>query len=259
MNTILDSADHLERELAPEPFAGPATGAFGLHLMLGLTLWVIFHGWLFHHNFWGSPGASGTIQVNLVSTALPLPADEVNQNVLATETPSKAPAPPSPKEQQHVDETAIPIAGKHVPPKQQTTPKTQQHQPVPRQNQAQYGEQSGSLMPHQMQAGTIGQTTVGDNSFSSMYPWYEQGINNAVGSKWNKFEVNPSTPKGARVYLIFVIHRDGSVGNLRLDQSSGSPTLDSSCMRAVQRVDSFGSLPSTYNQSTLNVGYYCEY
>src|SRR5580698_948871 len=189
MSSILDSGDHLERELTGEPFAGPATGAFGLHLMLGMTVWLIFHGWLFHHNFWGSPGASGSIQVNLTST-LPLKSDEVNQNVLATETPSKAPAPPSPKEKQRVDETAIPIVGKKLKPQQQNTPKAQQHQPTPRQNQAQYGEQSGSLMPHQVQPGTIGQTTVGDNNFASMFPYYVRGINDAVGHMWNKYEVN---------------------------------------------------------------------
>jgi protein TonB len=260
MSGILDSGDHLERELAPEPFAGPAAGAVGLHLVLaGLLLSYAWMLGLFHHNYWGSPGAGGSMQVNLVSSALPLPSDELNQNVLATETPSKAPAPPSPKEQQHVDQTAIPIAGKHVPPKQQNTPKTQQHQPTPRQNVAQYGEQSGSLMPHQMQPGTIGQTTVGDNNFASMYPWYVQGINNAVGSKWNKYEVNPATPKGARAYVVFTIHRDGSVGSLQLDQSSGSPTLDISCQRAVQRVETLGSLPPQYNQSTLKVSFYCEY
>jgi len=259
MNSILDSGDHLERELTAEPIAGPAAGALGLHLALGVLL--VSYAWmlgLFHHNFWGSPGAGGAIQVNLTST-LPLKSDEVNQNVLATETPSKAPAPPSPKEKQRADETAIPVVGKKLKPQQMNTPKTQQHQPTPRQNQAQYGEQSGSLMPHQMQPGTIGQTTVGDSNFASLYPWYVQGINNAVGSKWNKYEVNPATPKGARAYVVFTIHRDGSVGNLQLDQSSGSPTLDISCQRAVQRVETLGSLPPQYNQSTLKVSFYCEY
>jgi protein TonB len=261
MDSILDSGDHLERELtAAEPIAGPAAGAVVLHLTMAAML--ISYAWmlgLFHHNFWGSPGAGGAMQVSLVTSALPLPADELNQNVLATETPSEAPATPSPKQQQHVDQTAIPIAGKLVPPKQQNMVKTQLHQPPPRQNQAQYGEQSGSLMPHQMQPGSIGQTTVGDNSFASMYPWYVQGINNTVGSKWNKYEVNPATPKGARAYVVFTIHRDGSVGNLQLDQSSGSPTLDTSCLRAVQRVDTLGALPAQYNQSTLKVSFYCEY
>jgi protein TonB len=260
MNSILDSGDHLERELTAEPIAGPAVGAVGLHLAMAAML--LSYAWmlgLFHHNFWGSPGAGGAMQVSLVSSALPLPADELNQNVLATETPSKAPAPPSPKEQHKADETAIPITGKHVPPKQQNVARTQLHQPQPRQNAVPYGEQSGSVMPHQMQPGTIGQTTVGDNNFASMFPWYVQGINNTVGGKWNKYEVNPATPKGARAYVVFAVHRDGSVSNVQLDQSSGSPTLDTSCLRAVQRVDTLGALPAQYNQSTLKVSFYCEY
>ena len=65
-----------------------------------------------------------------------------------------------------------------------------------------------------------------------------------MGSTWNRYEVDPRTPKGARVYLIFTIHRDGSVSGLQLDRSSGSPTLDTSCERAVQRVDTFGDLPA---------------
>ncbi len=259
MDSILDSGDHLERELMRDPIAGPAAGAVGLHLAMAALL--ISYAWmlgLFHHNFWGSPGAGGAMQVSITS-ALPLPTDEVNQNVLATETPSKAPAAPSPKEQQHADETAIPIAGKKLKPQQLNTPKTQQHQPAPQKNQAQYGEQSGSVMPHAMQPGTIGQTTVGDNNFASMYPWYVDQINRTMQQNWYKGQVDPRTPKGARVYLVFTVHRDGSMSNLRLDQSSGSPTLDKSCMIAVQRASNFGGLPSAYNQSELNVGYYCEY
>ena len=118
MESILDSGDHLERELTAEPIAGPAAGAVGLHL--AVAAFLISYGWmlgLFHHNIWGSPGAGGAMQVSL-TTALPLPADELNQNVLATETPSQAPAQPSPKEQHKVDETAIPILGKQTKPKQ---------------------------------------------------------------------------------------------------------------------------------------------
>jgi len=80
-----------------------------------------------------------------------------------------------------------------------------------------------------------------------------------VGSKWNKYQVNPATPKGARAYVVFTIHRDGSVSDLKTDQSSGSPTLDNSCLLAVRRVDSFVALPPQYNQSTLKVSFYCEY
>ena len=260
MNSILDGGEHLERELTAEPIAGPAAGALVLHVALAACL--AYYGWalgLFHHSLWGGADAGGAMQVSLVSSAIPLPADQINENVLATKTPSQAPATPSPKQQQHVDEKAIPIPGKQAKPKQQNTPKTQQHQPQPRQDVAQYGEQAGSLMPHQTQAGPAGPTTVGDNGFANLYGWYVDQINRKMASTWNRFEVDPRTPKGARVYLIFTIHRDGTVSGLQLDRSSGSPTLDTSCQRGVERVDTFGALPPAYNQSTLKVGYYCEY
>ena len=70
-------------------------------------LYGILNGF-FHHNLWGNPGAGGAIQVSLVSNALPLPSEQQNQNVLTTETPSQAPAEPTPKAKQAVDETAFP-------------------------------------------------------------------------------------------------------------------------------------------------------
>jgi protein TonB len=263
MNDVFEGGEQLERELKPEPYIGPAAGSLGLHLALAALL--AYSGWvmgIFHHGEWGGPGAAGSMQVNLVSSALPLPAEQMNQNVLATETPSQAPAAPSPKEQHHEDETAIPIASKSAKttPKPQNTPKTQQHQqPTKQQNLAQYGEQAGSMMPRQTQFGNGGPATVGDGNFASLYGWYVDQINRKMNQSWYKGEVDPRTPKGTRVYLIFTVHRDGSVSDLQLDRSSGSPTLDQSCKRGVQRVDTFGNLPAAYNQSTLRVGYYCEY
>ncbi len=259
MNSVFEHSEQLERELNGGRMAGPAAGSLGLHLALGV--FIISYAWvmgLFHHNMWGSPGAGGAMQVNL-TTSLPLPAEQVNQNVLATETPSQAPAAPSPKKEEHVDEKAIPILGKPAKPKPQPAPRTQPHQPQPQQNVAQYGEQAGSVMPHAMQPGTIGQTTVGDTNFGSLYPWYVDQINRTMSQNWNKGQVDSHTPKGARVFMVFSIHRDGSVSDLQLDHSSGSSTLDRSCLLAAQRVSTFGNLPAAYNQSTLKVSYYCEF
>jgi periplasmic protein TonB len=262
MDGLLDGIEHLERELSPEPIAAPATGSIVLHALLAGGL--VYSAWLaglFHHNLWGNPGAGGAIQVNLVTSTLPLPAEQVNQNVLATETPSQAPAPPSPKEQKQVDETAIPILGKNAKPQPKNTPKTQKSQPQPQQNVAQFGEQSGSIMPHsvQPQMGSNGPTAVGDNDFASRFGWYVDQINRTMSTNWNRFQVDPRTPKGARVYMVFSILKDGSHGEGQLDRSSGSPTLDRSCMQALQRIDAFQKLPSGYNQGKLQVSYYCEY
>jgi protein TonB len=259
----------LEQELLPEPIAASAAGSLTLHgvLLAAVLCW----GWamgLFHHNQWGSKGMGSTMQVSLVTHALPLPSEEpVNKNVLTTDTPSPAPAPPQPKAKPVEDEKATPIATKvkqqpKPQPKQQpAAQKTPKTQPKPtRDNQAHYGEQSGSVIPRGVQQhGNNGPAQVGDSDFQSMFGWYVDQINRKMGQAWNRYEVDPRTPHGTRVFLVFTIHRDGSPSNVQLDRSSGSPTLDRSCMRGVQRVDTFGPLPPAYNQSTLKVSYYCEY
>jgi periplasmic protein TonB len=263
MEGLLEGTEHLERELTAEPVAAPAMGSFVLHALL--TASVLSYGMisgLFKHSVWGNQGGGGAMQVNLVSSTIPLPNNQpVNENVLATEKPSQAPVAPAPKTQQKVDETAIPIQGKQVKPQEKTTQKTPP-QPTPKSdNTARYGEQSGTPIARATQpsVGSIGQTAVGDSDFVSMFGWYVRQINVKMASSWYKQEVDPRTPPGARVYLFFTIGRDGGVTGVRLDRSSGSPTLDQSCMRAAQRVDSFGALPPAYTKSSLMVSYYCEY
>jgi protein TonB len=260
MDSLLGSGEQLERELTPEPMVAPAAGSLLLHgaLFSGVLAYGILGG-LFHHSQWGSAGSGGAIQVSLTS-ALPLPSDQPpNENVLATDTPSQAPAEPAPKAKQAVDETAIPIAGKQKKPEQQNTRKTLQQPQAD--NLAKYGEQAGSSMARSMpeQGFTSGQTTVSDSGFGNRFPWYVDNLNRKMASNFYKPEVDPHTPRGARAYVQFAIHRDGSVSDVQMSQNSGSQTLDRACLRAAQRVDTFGALPAQYNQSILMASYYCEY
>lgn len=261
MSDLLEGGEQLERELTPgDRVFAPAIGSFFLHgALAGFLLFYAVIAGLFHRGNWGNAGPGGSIQVSLVSNAIPLPSDQPpNQNVLSTDTPSQAPAQATPKAKQAVDETAIPILGKqHKKPQPYTAPKSLQ-QPVPT-NRAQYGEQAGSQMARATQTGPLGPTSVSDGDFGSRFGWYVAQINAKMAVSWYKPEVDPRTPRGTRVYLTFTIRRDGSPTDVQIDRASGSPTLDRSCQRGVQRVDSFGNLPPGYNQSTLKVSYYCEY
>ena len=260
MISLLDNGDQLERELAPspEPIMAPAAGSLLLHggLVAVLLAYGLVAG-LIHHNLWGNSG-SGAIQVSMVR-ALPLPSDQPpNENVLATDTPSQAPAEPAAKTKHAVDDSTLAISGKNKP--KQNTRKTKQHEPE-EDNLARYGEQSGSSMARSMQplGFTSGQTTVSDGDFGSRFGWYVDGINRKMTASSFRSEVDPHTPKGSRAYIQFAIHRDGSVSNVQMSQNSGSQTLDRACMRAAQRVDTFGALPAQYNQSTVMTSFYCEY
>ena len=85
-----------------------------------------------------------------------------------------------------------------------------------------------------------GPTSVNNGDFGSRFGWYVEADQPKDGANWYKALVDPNTPRGAQAYIDFTIAPDGSVGNVRLDRSSGSPTLDSSCMRAAQRVTHLG-------------------
>jgi len=264
MSAQISGSEQLEHTVGREPVKGPAAGSLLLHGALAGTIvfWGLING-LFHHNTWGGTAGGGAIQVQITS-ALPLPAQKVNDNVLSTETPSDAPAIPQIKaQQQALDLQAIPIPGKETKAKvkPQPAPRTPPSKVQPRQDtRALYGEQSGSVMPRTMSQSTSnGPTAVADSDFGSRFPWYVDGINRKMSQDWNKAEVDAATPHGAQVYIVFTIRRDGTPTTVQLDRSSGSGTLDRSCIRAAQRVDTFGQLPAAYNQSTLKVSYYCEY
>lgn len=255
--------DPLEGELTSEPVMGPAMGSAALHagLAAALVLYGILGGF-FHHNLWGNSGSGGAIQVQLVSNALPLPSDQPqNKNVLATETPSTAPAPPAPKTKVAVDETAIPIPGKEKKKQHEIEHQTPQRKvEQPQSNLAYYGEQSGSSMPRATQAQTFtnGQTSVSDASFGSLFSWYVGQIDRKMDASGNRL-LAPGTPKGAKAYIEFRIYRDGTVGDVMLEQSSGSAPWDSACVGAGKRASNFGPLPSGYRDTFLQVYYYCEY
>jgi protein TonB len=218
----------------------------------------------------------------LVSNALPLPADQKpNDNVLATEKPSEAPAPPAPKAKPTVDESAIPIPTKMTELKKQAekkqeaskTPKplipppiaktSPRIQPNPKPDtRAQYGEQSSTQMARAMQptmTSANGQVAVTAGSRGFNYPFYVEAIQRKMQLNMNRNEVDGRTPKGTRAYILFTVRREGTPTAVKMDKSSGSPTLDQACLRAAGRVDTFGPLPSPPSDGPLSVSYYCEY
>ena len=281
METILDGGGELEREMRPEPLGASATGSILLHALLfgGIVAYALFNGFA-HHN-WGNPGPGSAMQVKLDSAVLPLPSDQPkNDNVLPTDKPSPAPAPPAPKAKEVVDESAIPIASKQkalekpekkkpvdTPAKQPESKvqpqKSQAKQPLPKpDNRIQYGEKAGSKLTRSTYAQTTASdepVSVSNGDFGSRFPWYVEGIKRKVSLSWNRYEADPRTPKGATAQIYFKVNRQGVPSNFHINTASGSPTLDQSCLRATQRVDTFGDLPRESNDQWLDVTYDCTY
>ena len=247
-----------------EPLAGSWIGSAMLHLLLGggIAAYALFVAHL-HKNQWGQMSSGDAIQASLVSSAPSLPLPNVqnpNDNVLATQNPSPAPTLPEEKTVAAPPLDAIPIAVKQ--PRQKIAPKEQQNkpplhpqQPPKQQNVAAYGEAAPSSIPMNAQSASTNNVKVQNGDFGSRFGWYVDGIKRKVAQNWYSQLANPQASMGHSVVVSFTVHRDGSVSNAQIMQSSGVPSLDMSAIQAVERVDSFGSLPDGYAGSSVSVAY----
>jgi len=277
--------DPMEGEFAPEPIGRWILWAVLFHAALaGACFAVGLLSGLMPQNLWGGANDGGAIAVQLVSSAVPLPQDRPpTPNVLATEKPSEAPAPPAPKAKATEDDKAIAIATKQAPVKKQAEkhqeaivpPKPVKPQPAQQvarnspaptppkpQTRAQYGEQAATNQQRATQTSTTaatGPVAVSSGAKGFNFPWYIEAMQRKFLQSGYRNEVDPRTPVGSRTYLLFTIRRDGSLTDVRIDRSSGSPSLDRACLRAMQRVDTFGPLPSPPGDGNASVSYYCEY
>jgi protein TonB len=219
-----------------------------------LVAGAIFGGvWLGHRldPHWGETDPTvGSIQASMVN-ALPLPPKQpVKDNeVLTSEKPSPAPTPPPPTLEPPTKATpikpktevapkpdAIPIPTRTPPVKATTkadrevvTPtRPRPSTPSPPTPKATNGDTSGVQIPQsitQLKNGTAS-IVVEDRAFGDRYAYYMRLIAKMV---------NQSN---------FIIDRDGIPTHVEVETRSGSPALDMSTMRAVQRIDSFGPLPA---------------
>lgn len=242
-------------------------GSVGLHLaIIGTIVLSLWYSHRLRGNNWGQDMTAGAIQASLVSAAPAVPLPSIappTKNVLATETPSPAPAIPEKQAAPMEDLKAVQIPVKQPPkPKLPEKPQPQQEQKHPQeqplQHRANFGEQQAANMPKSMATSSNTSNTpvqVAGGDFGSRFGWYVNVITRKVSENWYKQEVDPSTPDGRQTIVTFTIARDGSPSNFQIVRSSGSSSLDTSAIRAAQRVDSFGPLPPAYNGSSVDVAY----
>jgi protein TonB len=187
------------------------------------------------------------------------------QNVLANE--SKGITQSQPKIQEK-EPDAIEIQGKNKkikPKKKQVTESKSNPEPAPapEENQVAFGEGGPVSGPYGTfsAAGAKGGfgITGGGGDFGTKYAWYVQVIQRKVSENWQKYEVDPRITAAQRVYITFDVARDGHPANVRVEQSSGVPSLDISATRALQRIDTFGPLPPDYPGSKISVEYWFDY
>jgi periplasmic protein TonB len=214
---------------------------------------------------WGAGGGGDAIGVTLIST-VPLPASPVQtQNVLATESKGLSQSQPKVEEK---EPEAIPIPEKDSKkkPKPETSASKRKPPPEPVEeanNVVPFGQGGPVSGPYGMFSaggakGGFG-FTGGGGDFGTRYAWYVQVVQRKVSENWLKYEVDPRITEAQRVYITFDVQRDGRPANVQVEQSSGVPSLDQSAIRAIQRIDTFGPLPSDYSGNRVSVEFWFDY
>src|SRR5579863_5350389 len=237
-----------------------------LHLAVaaGIVLYAVF-GPGRGTSTWGMGGGGDAIGVTLVST-VPLPANPVEtQNILANESKGLSESLPKPQE---TAPEAIPIPDKNAKPQPKPRTSATQRKPESRpveeaNNVVPFGEGGPVSGPYGIfnaggAKGGFG-FTGGGGDFGSRFAWYVRVVQQKVSENWLKYEVDPRITDARRVYITFDVTRDGRPANVQVEQSSGVPSLDQSAVRALQRIDTFGPLPSDYSGSKLSVEFWFDY
>jgi len=230
---------------------------------------LIVFTWISHHldPHWGEADPTvGSIQASMVNS-LPLPPKQrfKEDSVLTSEKPSIAPTPPPPTPAPPTKAAPVkpkaepppkpneilipkktpppppakaaereqPVAPKHVVPPPAPTPK------------ATTGDTAGVQIPQSitnLKNGTAS-LTVQDRVFGDRYAYYVRLIAQKINQQKAQ-DFDPPESKGKRATIHFTIDRDGTPTDVSVETRSGSVALDTSTLRAVQRIDTFGPLPS---------------
>ncbi len=249
---------YLERESINRPLAW----SIGLHTLFfgGILIYTAAFGMA--GQGWGGTGGGGAISATLVST-VPLPASATEtQNIVAHDSKGLSQSLPQTKEEPQPEAIAIPEKPTKAKSGPQRSTIARKLEP-PRENIAPFGQGGPVSGPYGVfqSGGAKGGFgfTGGGGDFGSRYAWYVDAVRRKVSENWLKYEIDPNITAARRVYITFDILRDGSPTNIELEQSSGVPSLDQSATRALQRIDTFGPLPSDYPGGKVSVEFWFDY
>ncbi|HKD44829.1 MAG TPA: TonB family protein [Candidatus Angelobacter sp.] len=233
-----------------ESWGKPLVLSFGFHTLVVLAavaLSVMMNQRV--NSNWGEDQGDAVVAKLYSGAPIPLPKPDVQtENIVANDSKGTAQTLPQPKTVEPED--AVPIPSKvEVKPKIDKPVKANNVKPrvtptptsvVPYGDRGPVNAQSYATFTA---ANTKGGFSFENASYGAKYGWYLDVIRRKVQENWLTYEIDPQVNAPHRAYIDFDILRDGTVSNIQLVQSSGIPTLDQSAMRAIKRVDSFGTLP----------------
>ncbi|HEV2989036.1 MAG TPA: TonB family protein [Candidatus Angelobacter sp.] len=246
-----------------EDWKMPMAISAALHLLF--AVFVVIAGYISgpRGQMWGGETTGSSVTATLVSS-IPLPHPQVtSDNIVASESKGQTESVPKPPVEDKPE--AVPIPENTPKHKVDRNPVTPTHDkplptPVPQDNRVPFGQGGAISGPFATfaAANAKGGISAQGGDFGSRFAWYVQAVSTKVSNNWYTIEIGPNVGPH-RVWVTFDIQRDGTPANVRIEQSSGVPSLDQSTLRAVQRIDTFGPLPPGYSGSKVSVEFWFDY
>jgi TonB family protein len=221
---------------------------------------IVWH----HGGGWGQSWSDTAMKVGAVRSlpGVPLPARVLaTPNTVATENPGlyksepKKPEPPPP------DATEIPKFKDTAKPEHvlniNKRIQKQIYQPPP--NAVPFGQGGPPAMTTGQFANSAGEGGLNMGDFGDRYGWYVNAVRQRISSNWLLSTISPNILTAPRIYMKFVIERDGEIRDPEITQSSGIPEVDRSALRAVLASNPLGPLPSDYSGGSVTVDFYFDF
>jgi len=256
---------HLDILAEQEALGRPILVSIALHS--GLLAALIVQGVVVNRprELWGNPNSLGGGSVGITPVSqIPLPSRGGPVNPLANDTESSIPEPPAAKKQTakraaEPNPAAIAIKGRGktkqlARPAARPVAKNLPPNDAPNQLYSSTGRALSSPMVAQTGSGGVG-LGPGD-ALGTRFGAYRSLLEQRVAQRWRTADVDPRLRTAPPVIVTFLIRRDGSTRNVRLEQSSGDKTLDYSAERAVYEASPFPPLPPGFERNEARIEFW---
>ncbi len=256
-------APHVDILDEAEPLKAPLMGSIALHASVAAALtWLAV--WEGQRPAWGDshPGGGASMIVNVVGQ-VPLPSHGGVVNPVANDTKSEVPEPKPEKVQRtkvaEPEPDAIPLQSRAKPKKPSRTESSvnkyrERQVDNPDQLFSREGQRLATPMVGMAGSGGVG---VGRGSpFGNQFGYYVDILKQKVAQNWHTGDIDPRIRSAPPAILTFTIHRDGSVSNVRVEQTSGNLALDLSAQRAVADAAPFPQLPAGFDRNEVSIEFW---
>ncbi len=254
--------DHIDILAEQESLRKPVFGSVCLHITVFVLL--ALQGMIGRKagEQWGNPDSLGGSAVGITAVSqIPLPSRGGLPNPLANDTESQVPAPPKPEARRapELDPDAIPLRSrKNAKPEPRSRRKGAEWQSARtdvRDDRGQIYSESGRALASAL-VGRTGSGGVGigtGGAFGTRFGAYRDLLEQKIAQRWRTDDVDSRIQSAPPAIVTFLIYRNGSTADVRIEQSSGNRALDNSALRAVYEASPFPQLPMGYERNDARI------